>query len=149
MKSEANFWLCLLMASVSGSVVAADPVRDADAEMYPGSISYDAAIPTPAAFLGRPLGAAPVRHHELVAYITSVAEASDRLKLEIAGYTHERRPILFVIATAPQNHARLEHIQADKPRLPLDGAIPISPQRFKISFTSLVHRNVVDADKHA
>ncbi len=91
MKSEARLWLCLVVAMLSGSV-AADPVRDADAEMFPASVSYDASIPTPEAFRGRPLGAAPVRHHELVNYITTVANISDRLELEIAGYTHERRP---------------------------------------------------------
>ncbi len=91
-KSEARLWLCLVVSILSGSVMAADPVRDADAKMFPASVSYDASIPTPEAFLGRPLGAAPVRHHELVDYITTVANISDRLELEIAGYTHERRP---------------------------------------------------------
>ncbi len=92
MKSEARLWLCLVVSILSGSVLAADPVRDADAEMFPASVSYDASIPTPEAFRGRPLSAAPVRHHELVNYITTVANKSDRLELEIAGYTHERRP---------------------------------------------------------
>ena len=110
--SETGFWWCLALALLSGSVLAADPVRDADAEMFPAGTAYDAAIPTPEAFLGRPLGAAPVRHHELVDYITTVAKMSDRLKLEIAGYSHERRPILFVIATSPGNHARLDEIRA-------------------------------------
>ncbi len=111
MNSETGFWWCLVLTMLSGSVLAADPVRDADAEMFPAGTAYDAAIPTPEAFLGRPLGAAPVRHHELVDYITTVAKMSDRLKLEIAGYTHERRPILFVIATSPGNHARLDEIR--------------------------------------
>ena len=112
MKSEARLWLCLVVSILSGSVLAADPVRDADAEMFLASVSYDASIPTPEAFLGRPLGAAPVRHHELVDYITTVANMSDRLELEIAGFSHERRPILFVIATSPANHARLDEIKA-------------------------------------
>ncbi|TDJ36103.1 MAG: peptidase [Gammaproteobacteria bacterium] len=111
MNSEAGFWWGLVVATLSGSVLAADPVRDADAEMFPAGVAYDAAIPTPEAFLGRPLGAAPVRHHELVDYITTIANMSDRLKLEIAGYTHERRPILFIIATSPGNHARLDEIR--------------------------------------
>ncbi len=110
--SKAGFWWCLVLAMLSGSVLPADPVHDADAEMFPAGVSYDAAIPTPEAFLGRPLGAAPVRHHELVDYITTVAKMSDRLKLEIAGFSHERRPILFVIATSPGNHARLDEIRA-------------------------------------
>ena len=112
MSLATRVWIFLVAAALSGIVFAQDPVRDPDAEMFPASVSYDSAIPTPEAFLGRPLGAAPVRHHELVEYITTVANMSDRLKLEIAGYTHERRPILFVIATTPANHARLDEIKA-------------------------------------
>lgn len=80
--------------------------------MYDADVSYDPAVPTPESFLGRQLGAAPVRHHELVEYITMVAEASDRLSVEVIGYSHERRPILFVVATSPENHARLDAIKA-------------------------------------
>src|SRR5690606_39672962 len=53
----------------------------------------------------------PVRHHELVEYITRVAEASDRMTLEVIGHSHERRPILFVVVTSPENHARLAAIR--------------------------------------
>lgn len=109
----ANRSVFLVILLLSGSIIyAADPVRDPDAEMYPDNVTYDEAVPTPEAFLGRPLGAAPVRHHELVDYISTVANASDRLKLEIAGYSHERRPILFIVATAPSNHSRLEEIRS-------------------------------------
>jgi len=117
MTCSKRAWLLVFLFTLSGVAVGADSVRDADAEMYPAGISYDPSIPTPEAFLGRPLGTAPVRHHELVDYITTVANLSDRLKLEIAGYTHERRPILFVIATSPANHARLDDIQAAHNRL--------------------------------
>lgn len=90
---------------------AQDPVRDADAEMYPTDVRYDARIPTPEAFLGHPLGAAPVRHHELVDYINTVAGLSDRLTVEVAGYSHERRPILFVIASSAANQSRMDDIR--------------------------------------
>jgi hypothetical protein len=43
--------------------------------------------------------------------ITRVAELSDRLSVEVIGYTHERRPILFVVATSPENRARLDTIR--------------------------------------
>lgn len=84
---------------------------DPDAAMFPDDVQYDARIPTPADFLGRPLGAKPVHHHELVAYIREVASLSDRLTVETAGYSHERRPILFVVATSPANQARIEDIR--------------------------------------
>ena len=97
----------------AASIVAADiDVRDADAEMFPSNVSYDPSIPRPAEILGHTLGEEPVRHHKLVEYITMVAEASPRLSVEAIGYTHERRPILFVVATSAANRARLDDIKA-------------------------------------
>lgn len=40
-----------------------------------------------------------MRRHELIDYITCVAEQSNRIPLEVIGYRHERRPILFVVVT--------------------------------------------------
>ncbi len=87
-------------------------VRDADKAMYPADVSYDPSVPTPASILGHELGAEPVRHHKLVEYITQVAEASPRMSVEVIGYTHERRPILFVVATSEENRANLDAIKA-------------------------------------
>ncbi|MBT8106931.1 MAG: peptidase [Gammaproteobacteria bacterium] len=88
-------------------------VRLADASMFPADTRYDPAIPTPEGILGFALGHQPVRHHQLVDYITRVAEQSDRLALEVIGYSHERRPILFLVATSPGNHSRLDSIRAE------------------------------------
>ena len=96
----------------AGMLAAQDSVRDADAEMFPDDVTYDSRIPTPAEFLGHDLGARPVRHHMLVDYITAVAEMSDRLTVEVIGYSHERRPILFVVATSPANQARIDDIKS-------------------------------------
>jgi len=101
-------------------------VRDADADMFPADVVYDPAIPTPEQVLGHKLGHEPVRHHKLVEYITRVAELSDRLSLEVIGYTHERRPILFVVATSPENHGRLDAIRTQHVALTEAGAPPVS-----------------------
>ena len=109
-------WLSALAGLVLSVAALPAPaqidVRDADAEMFAADVSYDPAIPTPAAYLGFELGHEPVRHHQLVDYITQVAGMSDRLSLEVIGYSHERRPILFLVATSPANHARLDTIRA-------------------------------------
>lgn len=99
-----------LSSWVSGAWAQLD-VRNADSDMFPTEVRYDSTIPTPEHFLGRKLGEEPVRHHELVDYITELAAMSDRLSLEIIGVTHERRPILFVVATSTENHARLGEIR--------------------------------------
>lgn len=75
-------------------------------------VKYDASVATPESVLGHKLGEAPVRHHMLVSYITEIAEASPRMTVEVIGHTHERRPILFVVATSPQNHERIDQIRA-------------------------------------
>ena len=103
--------LLLLLVLAAPLAGAEDRVRDADAEMYPADVSYDPRIPTPESVLGHELGAAPVRHHKLVEYITTVAALSDRLTVETIGYTHERRPILFVVASSPANQARIDDIR--------------------------------------
>ena len=96
----------------ANAAIAQDRVRAADAVLYPSDVSYDSRIPTPASVLGHELGAAPVRHHKLVEYITTVAELSDRMSVEVIGYSHERRPILFVVATSAANHARIDDLRA-------------------------------------
>ncbi|MEX2257679.1 MAG: M14 family zinc carboxypeptidase [Woeseia sp.] len=116
--------LALLAAAMLAprAVIASDTVRAADVEMYPQNVEYDSQIPAPAEFLGRPLGAAPVRHHELVDYIRHVAELSDRLTVETIGYSHERRPILFVVATSPGNQQRIDAIREQHIALSEPGA---------------------------
>ena len=93
-----------------------------DQEMYPTNINYNITIPSPASFLGRPLGSAPVRHHELVSYLQLVASLSNRLTIETIGFTHERRPILFIVATSEANQNKIDaikkqHIALTEPKL--------------------------------
>ena len=87
-------------------------VREADIDMFSPDVAFDDSVPTPAEFLGFELGHEPVRHHQLVDYIRHVAELSDRLTVETIGYSHERRPILQLVATSPENHARIDEIKA-------------------------------------
>ncbi len=104
--------LALVAFNLPAGVASADvDVRRADVDMFPTDVQYDPAIPTPASMLGHELGVEPVRHHKLVEYIWTVANLSDRLSVEVIGYTHERRPILFVVATSAANHARIDDIR--------------------------------------
>ena len=103
----------LLLTAFSGLIFAQDLALKADQNIYPEDVGYNLSIPTPEEFLQRPLGSAPVRHHELVAYISKIVKMSDRMSLEIAGYTHEKRPVLFVIATSPDNLSNIEKIKAE------------------------------------
>ena len=110
------FTFLLALAAITHCLLpcasADERVRAADAEMFPADVRYDPSIPTPENVLGHPLGSAPVRHHELVDYLRMVAERSDRMNVEVIGYSHERRPILFLVVTSPQNHARIDELKA-------------------------------------
>ncbi len=103
--------ILILGLFASTTVLAEVDVRDTDAVMFPENIEYDPAIPTPAEFLGFELGRHPVRHHQLVEYLRLLAESSDRLTVETIGYSHERRPILFLVATSPDNQANIDKIR--------------------------------------
>ncbi|WP_417468033.1 M14 family zinc carboxypeptidase [Maricaulis sp.] len=75
--------------------------------------AYDAAVPVPEERLGFELGERPVRHEQMVSYLTEIAQGSERITVETIGYTHEHRPILFFVVTSPENQARIEEIRAD------------------------------------
>lgn len=102
-----------IILAISLSLASAPAIADEDIDsFFVDGIDYDRSIPTPEEALGFRLGEAPVRHHMLVDYITSVANASPRMRVEVIGYSHERRPILSVVVTSPANHARLDEIRA-------------------------------------
>ena len=74
----------------------------------PDNVELDPTIPTPESVLGYNVGDWHVRHDLLVTYMRSLAAASDRISLEVTGYTHEQRPLLLLTITAPQNRSKLE-----------------------------------------
>jgi len=79
--------------------------------------TYDPDIPTPESYLGHEIGDILVRYDQVAAYLHLLAERSDRISIETIGYSHERRPINRLIITHPDNHARLDEIQAQHLRL--------------------------------
>lgn len=102
-------------------IPAASRAADRDNFLIP-DVTYDAGIPTPEEALGHRLGEAPVRYHEMVDYLTMVAESSPRMTVEVIGYSHERRPILSLVVTSPENHANLAAIKAAHIALTVPGS---------------------------
>ena len=78
---------------------------------YLPDLEYDPAIPTPEEFLGWQIGDWHISHDLQQAYMRTLAEASDRIELEVIGHTYEQRPLLNLIYTTPENHARLEELR--------------------------------------
>ena len=65
----------------------------------PQSVSYNPAIPTPAAVLGYEVGEWHVSHDQLVTYMRAVDAASDRITLIEYARTHEHRPLPWTLPT--------------------------------------------------
>jgi hypothetical protein len=94
------------LSSLCGVALAA-PI---ESFLVPG-VSYDDDIETPDEHFRHGLGDKPVRHDQLVSYLTGLSEVSDRITHEEIGRTHEGRPILFFTITSAENHERIEEIR--------------------------------------
>jgi hypothetical protein len=80
----------------------------------PAGTTYNPKVPTPEQFLGFQVGDWHIRSELSTAYLRAVAAAApDRVKFEIVGHTHERKPLVVLTITAPENHAKLEQIRTD------------------------------------
>ena len=79
---------------------------------YLPAIEYDSSIPTPESFLGWQIGDWHISHDLQQQYMKELAESSDRIVLREYGRTYEGRPLLHLIITSPENHARLDELQA-------------------------------------
>ena len=79
--------------------------------------TYDASIPSPAAFLGYELGEQLSLHADVVAYLKALDAASDRITVQEYGRTYEGRPLYYLVVTSPDNHGRLDEIRQNNLRL--------------------------------
>lgn len=73
---------------------------------------FDASIPTPEDFLGYPIGGQHTRHDQIVAYFKKLAEVSDRATIEQYGATHERRKLIMLTVSTPENLRNLDQIKS-------------------------------------
>lgn len=99
----------LTLASATATAASASPTG----YYFPqaAAADFDAAIPTPEAFLGYPVGSHYTRHDQVVAYLKELDRLSDRISVEQIGKTYEGRALLAVIVTSPANHGRLEELR--------------------------------------
>lgn len=84
---------------------------------YLPAVTYNPAIPTPAAYLGFEVGEWHVSHDQLVGYVRELARTSPRLKLQEYGRSHENRPLLNLTITSPENLQRLDEIKTQRQAL--------------------------------
>ena len=107
--------ICLSFLAASFALVANG---QPDLSYYlPDGISYSPAIPTPKSVIGHEVGEWHVTHDRLISYMYALDKASDRISLEVTGYTYERRPLLLLIITSPKNHGSLENLRTQHVQL--------------------------------
>jgi len=100
-------FLLLLLIVCFGALLA-----QTDLSYYlPPQVKYDPAIPTPQSIIGHEVGEWHVTHDKLVNYMMALDKASDRISLQITGYTHEARPLLLLTITAAKNHQNIEALR--------------------------------------
>ena len=92
---------------LGSSAALAEPVTYFQVE----GVTYDESVPAYEDHAGYEIGERPVRMAEMVSYLRGLAAKSDRIVVETIGYSHERRPLLSLIVTSPENHANLESIR--------------------------------------
>lgn len=81
---------------------------------------FDEDIPSPEEFLGYPVGSHHTRHDQIVAYLTKLAEVSDRAQIIEYGKTYEHRPLVMLNISSPDHLENLlelqkKHLQAVDP----------------------------------
>ncbi len=83
----------------------------------PSGLSYDSNIPVPKEILGYHPGEWHVSHDQLIYYMRTIAETSDRIVLEEFASTYEGRPLIQLVVTSTKNHAKLDQIKTDHLKL--------------------------------
>jgi len=80
-------------------------------EYLPADADLDPSVPSPESQLGWELGDWRIQHPSLVRYMYTLAEKSDRVSIKVTGYTYERKPLLQLIITSPENQANIESLR--------------------------------------
>lgn len=119
------------------------PAQTALSDYLPEGVEYDASVPEPRDVLGWGVGEWHVRHDKLVEYMKALAAASDRVRIEVIGHSHERRELLMLTITSP---ARFETLDRDRARhLELcaggDAKIDVSGMPVVVNLGYSVHGN--------
>lgn len=144
MKRFFSLLLCLIPFLNYGQQVDLVP----DRFPFEKELTYDPNIQSPADFLGYELGERFTEYHQSVAYFKYLAAQSDRITLNEYGETYEQRPLINLVVTSPENHARIETLRERHLNL-MDPAFASSEEGKKViandpvftSFSYNIHGN--------
>ena len=80
-------------------------------------LDYRSDIQSPAQFLGYELGERFTEYHQSVQYFKYLAAQSDRISLNQYGETYEKRPLINLVVSSPENQSRMAELQQRHLRL--------------------------------
>ena len=72
---------------------------------------FNESVPSPEEFLGYGIGEHHTRHDLIVAYLTKLAETSNRASIYQYGKTHEGRKLVMLTITSPENLSNLDNLK--------------------------------------
>jgi len=96
---------CLAAFLVPGESIS----QEYTTPFYPDG-TYESGIPSPEEVLGFPVGERPALYEEVVRYIKTLADQSDRVLLFESGETYEHRTMYYLVVSSEENLARLTDI---------------------------------------
>lgn len=103
--------LTVFLATFLGLFLNAAALAKTSAEYLPADAELDSSIPSPESQLGWEPGDWRIQHPQLVQYMYTLAEQSDRVSIKETGRTYQHKPLLQVIITSPENQAKLETLR--------------------------------------
>jgi hypothetical protein len=107
-------------------------------------------IQSPAEFLGYEPGDHFTPHHRILSYMKHVAETSDRVILHQYGTSYERRELVYLIVTTPDNLDNIEEIRLNNLRLTgLEDGDPGDLQKAIVWLSYNVHGNETSSSEAA
>jgi len=124
---------CLAWVASSGAAWAEPPIGPLAATAQPDAAAAgdSDAVPSPATFLGRPVGTdfQLADWTQVSDYYRRLAETSPRVILRSAGQTTEGRDFLYAIISDEDNLARLDEIQANSKIIADPRGVPAGRRR--------------------
>lgn len=109
-----------------------------------------AQLQSPAQFLGYELGERWTPHHDVLDYVTHVAEESDYATIQQYGETYEHRELVYLVVTTPENHENLEEIRLNNLRMTgLEEGEITSNQKAIVWLSYNVHGNETSSSEAA
>ena len=103
--------LSVFLATFLGLFLNAAALAKTSAEYLPADAELDSSISSPESQLGWEPGDWRIQHPQLVQYMYTLAEQSDRVSIKETGRTYQHKPLLQVIITSPENQAKLETLR--------------------------------------